>query len=72
MINETKWDTNCPIIRKYIRNTIKAKDNHAKVTFVSNTEDYFGKAWKPWETLVGVPGAWDRRIEQSGNDKMGR
>ena len=71
-INETKWDTTCPTFCKYIKHTIKKKDQYAKVAFSSNEEEIFDGNWKPGGTLLGVSGVWASRVEKSGTDPLGR
>jgi hypothetical protein len=71
-INETKWDTTCPTFCKYIKQTIKKKDQYAKVAFSSNEEEIFDGNWKPGGNLLGVSGVWASRVEKSGTDPLGR
>ena len=71
-INETKWDNTCPSFYKYIKTTIKRRDEHSKFAFTSNKEEKCDGIWKPGGNLLGVSGAWASQVEKSGNDPIGR
>ena len=53
---ETQWDTTCPSLSRYIKETIKKKDTYAKVEMTSNQGEYFELPWKSGGTLIEVSG----------------
>ena len=56
IVVKTQWNTTCPKFCTMIKQTIKAKDTYAKISFSSNMDEEYLTTWKPGRTQVGASG----------------
>ena len=69
---ETQWNINCPILCKFIKQTIKQRDKYARITFTSNMDEKYLTSWKPVGKMLGVSGSCTYRVHSTSNNSMGR